>query len=254
MNKRLIFCLLYKEGFFQLSRNFNLQTVGNLKWIQNNFSFNITCKNIDELIIIHAKDNPSKEEKKKFLSTVNNLRKKIFIPLSIGGGIRNMDDAKNYFDIGADKVILNTSFYDEKLVRILSNNYGSQSISAMIDYKLKKNKKYIYTNSGSISNKWFKNYSLLNFQKNNFGDLIFNSIDRDGTGQGLDLSILKSLSKIKNPIILMGGSGKPEHIVQALKLKDIDGVCTSNIFNFLGNGLHLVRKKLFEMKINIANF
>ena len=85
-------------------------------------------------------------------------------------------------------------------------------------------------------------------------DLIFNSIDRDGTGQGLDLDIIKKVSKISNPIILMGGCGKPDHIVEALKLKHANGVATSNIFNFLGNGLNLAREKLLKMNINIAKF
>jgi len=254
MNKRLIFCLLFKDNHFQLSRNFTLQSVGNLKWINNNFSFDKTCKSIDEIMFIHAKDNPTKEEKKTFLKTVNNLRKKLFIPIGIGGGIRTADDVKSYFDVGADKIILNTSFYDKKLVNSLSNKYGAQSISAMIDYKINNNKRLIYTNSGAKFYDYFTKFSLQNFQKNNVGDLIFNSIDRDGAGQGLDLDLIKKFRKITNPVILMGGAGKLEHIVNALKLKNVDGVATANIFNFLGKGLSSVRENLFQMKINIAMF
>ena len=97
-------------------------------------------------------------------------------------------------------------------------------------------------------------FSLQNFQKNNVGDLIFNSIDRDGAGQGLDLDLIKKFRKTTNPVILMGGAGKLEHIVNALKLKNVDGVATANIFNFLGKGLSSVRENLFQMKINIAMF
>ena len=254
MKKRLIFCLLFKDDNFQLSRNFNLQSVGNFKWINNNFSFDETCKSIDEIIFIHAKNNPSKNDKKNFLKIIKNLKKKIFIPTGIGGAIRSMDDVRSYFDIGADKIILNTSFYNKDLLKSISNKYGAQSISAMIDYKNINKKRSIYLNSGNNFLDTFNNYSLNSFQKNNVGDLIFNSIDRDGTGQGLDLQITQRLSKISNPIILMGGSGKPEHIVDALKLKNVSGVATSNIFNFLGTGLNLAREKLFKMNINIAKF
>lgn len=254
MNKRLIFCLLFKDQQFQLSRNFNLQSVGDLDWINNNFPFNETCKSIDEIIFIHAKNDPSIIEKKTFLKTINILRKKLFIPITIGGGIRNIDDVRAYFDIGADKIILNTSFYDKNLLISLSNKYGAQSISAMIDYKIEKKKRLVYLNSGKKKFNYFDEYNLLNFQKNNVGDIIFNSIDRDGTGQGLDLSISKKIKKISNPIILMGGAGKSDHIIKALKIKNINGVATSNIFNFLGKGLSVIRERLLEMKIKIANF
>jgi cyclase len=178
MNKRLIFCLLFKDNHFQLSRNFTLQSVGDIKWIKNNFSFDETCKSIDEIMFIHAKNNPSQDEKKTFLKTVNNLRKKLFIPIGIGGGIRTIDDVRSYFEAGADKIILNTSFYDKRLLIDLSNKYGAQSISAMIDYKNEKSKRAIYTNSSTKKLNFFDEYKLLNFQKDNIGDLIFNSIDR----------------------------------------------------------------------------
>ena len=254
MNKRLIFCLLFKDNHFQLSRNFTLQSVGDIKWIKNNFSFDETCKSIDEIMFIHAKNNPSQDEKKTFLKTVNNLRKKLFIPIGIGGGIRTIDDVRSYFEAGADKIILNTSFYDKRLLIDLSNKYGVQSISAMIDYKNEKSKRAIYTNSSTKKLNFFDEYKLLNFQKDNIGDLIFNSIDRDGTGQGLDLGISKKVKKISNPIILMGGAGKSDHIIKSLKLNNINGVATSNIFNFLGKGLSSVREKLFQMKIKVAKF
>ncbi|MDA7445774.1 HisA/HisF-related TIM barrel protein [Candidatus Pelagibacter ubique] len=254
MNKRLIFCLLFKDNHFQLSRNFTLQSVGDIKWIKNNFSFDETCKSIDEIMFIHAKNNPSQDEKKTFLKTVNNLRKKLFIPIGIGGGIRTIDDVRSYFEVGADKIILNTSFYDKKLLIDLSNKYGAQSISAMIDYKNEKGKRTIYTNSSTKKFNFFDEYKLLNFQKDNIGDLIFNSIDRDGTGQGLDLGISKKVKKTSNPIILMGGAGKSDHIIKSLKLNNINGVATSNIFNFLGKGLSSAREKLFQMKIKVAKF
>ncbi len=74
--KRLIFALLYKEGNFFLSRNFRLQKVGDINWLKNNYSFGETCEYVDEIIILNVKDNPSKQDNCKFITDINEFKKK----------------------------------------------------------------------------------------------------------------------------------------------------------------------------------
>ena len=76
LKKRIIFALLYSDGYFFLSRNFRLQKVGDVNWLINNFGFGKTCHFIDELICLLIKENPTKDDKNKFFSDINNLRKK----------------------------------------------------------------------------------------------------------------------------------------------------------------------------------
>jgi cyclase len=257
LNKRIIFALLYCDGFFYLSRNFRLQKVGDLNWLINNFGFGDTCHFIDELICILVKKKPNKDDKKKFLIDIEKLRKKIFVPITIGGGITSINDVKNYFLNGADKILINSKIYDYKLMFETAKLWGEQAISIMIDYQLenKDNKHYVFTECGTKSIMSLNNLIKNILPKIPYGEIILNSMDNDGNGAGLDLKVIKNFNnKIKSPLLLMGGAGKPEHILEGLKIKNVSGIITANLFNFLGSGLELSRKKSIDNKILLANF
>ena len=126
IKKRIIFALLYQDGYFYLSRNFKLQKVGDLNWLINNFGFGITSNHIDELICLLVKKQPTQKDKNLFLKDINELRKKIFIPITLGGGVRSLSDVKNLFNNGADKVLLNSSIFKKtlpkKFLKYMVNN------------------------------------------------------------------------------------------------------------------------------------
>ena len=131
MYKRIIFALLYSKGEFHLSRNFRLQKVGDVDWLKNNFGFGETCDFIDELIIINVTPRPSGEDYKKFFSDIKKLRKRIFVPITLGGGIRKIENAKECFDNGADKILINyLAQKNKKIFEKISHVFGAQSISA----------------------------------------------------------------------------------------------------------------------------
>ena len=185
-----------------------------------------------------------KKDKIDFKSN-KNYPKKIFVPLTIGGGISCTSDAK-YFLNGADKILINSKSSDKKLLRNISNLWGEQSITIMVDYQKDlnlKNNLNVYTNCGSnklIKLIKFKDKILKNIP---YGEIILNCMDNDGNGAGLDLNISKKFKNdLKSPLLLMGGAGKPEHIAEGLKLKNISGVVTANLFNFLGSGLENLEK------------
>lgn len=257
LNKRIIFALLYCDGFFYLSRNFRLQKVGDLNWLINNFGFGDTCHFIDELVCILVKKKSKKSDKKNFLNDIEKLRKKIFVPITIGGGISSIDDVKNYFLNGADKILINSKIYDYKLMFKTAELWGEQAISIMIDYKLenKNNNNYVFAECGTKSIMKLDHFIGKILPKIPYGEIIFNSMDNDGNGAGLDLKVVKNFNnKIKSPMLLMGGAGKPEHILEGLKIKNVSGVITANLFNFLGSGLELSRKMSIDNKILLANF
>jgi len=209
------------------------------------------------LTCILVKRNPTRDDKKNFLLDIEKLRKKIFVPIMIGGGISNVEDAKNYFLNGADKVMINSNIYSEKLMEEISANWGKQSISIMIDYLKNENQKdsKIMINCGTKFKILLSEFVDKYLIKLTYGEMILNSINNDGNGEGLDLDIINKIpNNLKSPILLMGGAGKPQHINEGLNLKKITGVVTANLFNFLGSGLEISRNKCLENGINLAKF
>ena len=254
--KRIIFCLYYQDGFFYISRNFRLQKVGDSEWIIKNFGFDKTSNHIDELIIILVKKEPSYSDFNNFLKDVFKLKKNIFIPITLGGGIRDYKISKKYFDNGADKILINTLIYSNKTaVEKIADVYGSQAICVMIDYKTINGQPELYSFSGTHKESInFKDH-LKYLNNSRCGEIILNSIDNDGNAEGINLSILKKINqKISQPILIMGGAGKPEHLVQALNSEKISGVITANLFNFLGEGLKIARLHAIKKKIPLAKF
>jgi cyclase len=254
--KRIIYCLYFKDNYFYLSRNFKLQKVGDLNWLIKNFGFGTTTNYIDELMIILVKKDPTNEDFDNYFQNVENLRKNIFIPIILGGGINNLDIARKFFEKGADKILINTACYAKKdIINQIADLYGSQSISIMLDYKKKDNEINLYSDCGT-------KFQDINFIKHlndmenlSCGEIILNSIDNDGNGAGLDFEILKYIKdNFSKPILLMGGAGKPEHFTDALKMSKISGAITANLFNFLGTGLNTTRKKLIENKVHVVDF
>tara|TARA_X000001036_G_C20631126_1_gene787252 strand:- start:815 stop:1288 length:474 start_codon:yes stop_codon:yes gene_type:complete len=136
ISPRMCFVLLYSEDTFNLSRNFKLQKVGNTEWVIENYDFNEMSKSIDELIILNI-NKSQRPVSKQFIKNISPLIEKSLMPVGIGGGIKNFETAKFYFDNGADKIIINSNFFqgDVSFIEQIVNQYGSQSVVASIDYK-----------------------------------------------------------------------------------------------------------------------
>ena len=136
LRKRLIFTLLYDNEYFIQSRNFRRQRIGKKEWINKNYNFSYISNFIDELIIL---DISNKKNTKKFLNSCKYISDKVFVPMSFGGGINSVEYAEQYFQNGADKVILNSqAFLNKKIINKISDNYGSSSVIISIDVKYKK--------------------------------------------------------------------------------------------------------------------
>jgi len=253
LKKRIIFTLLYKDEYFCLSRNFRLQNVGKLEWIKKNYDFSIITKSIDELIILNI--SKEKNSEKKFCKTLEILSKECFIPISAGGKINNIEIAKKYVNSGADKLVINSSLINEYLLKEIAEIFGNQCLVASIDYTRNKNNYNFFTNSGKYQyqikvSDLFKKLLMLPV-----GEILLNSIDKDGTGSGYDFKILNKIPEnFFKPIIFSGGAGNYKHLLEALKKKKIDSVSTSNLLNFLGNGLEEARILIKKSGIKLAEW
>jgi imidazole glycerol-phosphate synthase subunit HisF len=255
IKKRIIFTLLLSNKSFILSRNFVHQKVGDINWLKKNYNFKSTSNYIDELIIINV---DKKRNKKDFFEISKKIAKECFVPISYGGGIDDFKTASEMFKNGADKIILNSSAYENpKLLNDISSVYGSQSVIVSIDFKKEDDDNFsVWIQNGKkkidISiEKHIKN--LMHYQ---FGELYLNSIDKDGTGFGYELSVMGKLKEIskKIPIIISGGAGNHKHFYEALKVEEIDAVSTAHLFNFVGDGLEKARKSLINKEISFPEW
>jgi cyclase len=249
LRKRIIFTLIYSDGYFMQSRNFRLQKVGNIDWIEKNYNLRKIAFSLDELIVLDASINKNILDFSKIL---NRLVEDVFIPISAGGGVRSIEDARVLFENGADKILLNTAVYeDPELVGNLINKYGSQSIVASIDY----HKGRVFIDNGNRKT----NMEIVEYigyiESLDFGEIYLNSIERDGTGFGYDVDLMKFISEIASiPLIIAGGAGNSDHLMEGISIDKVSAVATANLFNFIGDGLPNARKKILNNGINLARW
>jgi cyclase len=254
LRKRIIFALIYSEGSFMQSRNFRLQKVGNLHWLEKNYQFQNISFALDELILLNAsKGNKNLSE---FALTLSNLVNDVFIPIAAGGGISSMEDAETLFKSGADKIVLNSMLIqDPSMVKELIKNYGSQSVVASIDCKYNNGTYEVFIKDGTLKIDFTIEEYVKYLEELGVGEIYLNSIDKDGTGFGYDEALIKSVNRLTSlPLIIAGGAGNESHLEQGLQIENVSAVATANLFNFIGNGLPNARKKILESGQNIANW
>jgi len=243
--KRVIYALLYCEGYFMLSRNFRLQRAGDVNWLLKNYNFRKVAASIDELIIIDV--SRSDPDRKKFLAVVAKVIDCCFVPVALGGRIDSFESAAEFIANGADKVVVNTAFdTSPDVVRRIADTFGSQCVIGAMDVRKGSDGSYeVWSDQGTKSTglNAFARYQLM--LQAGAGELLLQSIDKDGTGFGFDfdsLGIFQSPPSV--PVILFGGCGKGEHMLEALRRSDVDAVATANLFNFIGDGLQRARQEL----------
>jgi cyclase len=254
LRKRIIFTLIYSDGFFTQSRNFRLQRVGNLDWLEKNYKFQEIAFSLDELIIVNASKGTKSIE--QFAAMVSDVVDDVFIPICAGGGIRSMEDASLLFNSGADKVLVNSILTENpELVKELVRNYGSQSVVAAIDYKTVNGIQEVYSNDGNLKlDINLKNY-IKYIETLDVGEVYLNSINKDGTGFGYDFDVIQSITQhITKPLIIAGGAGNEKHLMDGLIMDAVSAVATANLFNFIGNGIPNARAKVLAAGLNIVNW
>lgn len=254
LRKRLIFGLIYSDGYFTQSRNFRLQKVGDINWLEKNYKFQDISFSLDELFIVDA--SRTVRDQQKFAKTLKTIANNVFIPITAGGGIKCVNDADILFENGADKIVINTSLIEfPELVNTITNKYGVQSVVAGIDYKIKNNEIIVLICNASKEIE----YSLLDYVKYiesmGVGEILLTAIDKDGTGFGYDIETINLIGHHVNvPLLIMGGAGNQTHLKDGLANENVSGVVTANLFNFIGQSLPNARDYLIDQKINIANW
>lgn len=247
LKKRIIFTLLYDAGAFMLSRNFRLQRVGDLNWLQRNYNFAHIAFFIDELIVLDV--TRGQRNLDAFCATLKALTTGCFVPIAAGGGVRTVAQARQLLRSGADKIVVNTPLFDQTgLVPQLAQAFGQQCVVGSVDMKRDLAGGYqILTESGTRAIMGKPASALQWLEENWIGEVYLNSIDRDGTGQGYDLALLDQLPTGNTvPVILAGGVGNSKHLAAGFTDPRVDAVATAHLFNFIGDGLQRARADLAQ--------
>lgn len=250
LTKRVIPCLDIKDGRVVKGVQFlNLRDAGDPVECARVYEDNLA----DELCFLDIAASSDKRE--ILIHLVEDVARQIFIPFTVGGGIRTVEDVRAVLTRGADKVSINTAaFQNPKLLKDASEIFGSQCIVCAIDAKFNKerNRYEVYlhggrTETGREALDWAKEAEEMGA-----GEILLTSMDRDGTKEGYDIPLLQLLtSNLEIPVIASGGAGNAEHFVEAILRGGADAVLAASIFHFSEHSILDVKYNMKEMGIPV---
>jgi len=241
--KRIIPCLDVKEGRVVKGTQFvNLRDAGDP--VENAKEYDE--QGADEIAFLDI--TASYEKRDILIDIVRQTAEQIFIPLTVGGGIRSIEDIRKLLKAGADKVSINTAAVkDPNFVQRASKRFGSQCIVIAIDAKRRGGGWEVYTHGGKVPTgidaiQWAKRMEELGA-----GEILLTSMDRDGTKDGYDLELTRTISEtVGIPVIASGGVGTLEHLYEGLTLGKADAVLAASIFHYREYTIAQVKSYLKE--------
>ena len=244
LKNRIIPCLDVKNGRVVKGINFvNLKDAGDPVEQAKIYSDG----GADEICFLDI--TASNENRNTIYEVVEKTSKKCFVPLTVGGGVRSVEDINKLLNCGADKVSINTAAVQNSEVVIESSKkFGSQCIVVAIDDKKNYEKREIFTHGGRNKT----GINVIEFAKkmedSGAGELLVTSMDRDGTQIGYDIELMSKISsKVNIPVIASGGVGNLDHLVDGIKLGNASAVLAASIFHY---GKHSVKeaKEYLDLK------
>ena len=176
----------------------------------------------------------SHEGRDNILGVVEQVANEVFIPLTVGGGVKSFSDVRDLLSAGADKVTLNTAAVaNPDLINEVTNKIGRQCIVVAVDIKKSKKQYNVFTHGGRNKTKLDAVNWCLECQARGAGEILLTSMDKDGTKEGFDNEILYEISnKLSIPVIASGGAGSLQHLYDAISLGKADAVLAASIFHF----------------------
>jgi cyclase len=246
--KRIIPCLDVKDGRVVKGVNFlNLQDAGDP--VENARFYDSELA--DELVFLDI--TASHERRKIILDVVSRTASDVFMPLTVGGGIRDIEDIRNLLNAGSDKVSINTAaVQDPVFVQRAAERFGSQCIVVAIDAKQRPRagaqeaprwEVFIHggrTPTGIDAVEWAR---LM--EERGAGEILLTSMDRDGTKDGYDIPLTRAISRaVSIPVIASGGAGSIEHLYEALAGGEADAVLAASIFHYREYSIREVKEYL----------
>jgi cyclase len=229
LSKRIIACLDVRDGRVVKGINFEgLREAGDPAALAARYN----REGIDEVVILDV--TATLEARQARAQTIRAVAREIFLPLTVGGGIRTEDDAAAAIDAGADKVSLNSAaIEDPSLVSRLASRYGSQAVIVAIDAKRNGDRFEVYARSGTDQTALDAVTWAQTVAEHGAGEILLTSIDRDGTKSGFDCALTAAVSDaVPIPVIASGGAGTFEHFADVFTDGHADAALAASIFHF----------------------
>lgn len=246
--KRIIPCLDIKDGQTVKGIEFeSLKIIGDPIELGKYYSDN----GADELVFL---DITASHEKRKTLSVlVKRIAEQINIPFTVGGGITSIEDADVILSAGADKISVNSAAINNpKLISDITQKFGSQFVVLAIDAKLEDNKWIVYKNGGRIRT----NLELFSWAKRaeslGCGEILFTSMNHDGTKNGFALEPLKILTRLLNiPVIASGGAGSIQDFTDIFSYSNVEAALAASVFHYKEIGIPELKRELSKKEIPV---
>lgn len=211
-------------------------------------------REVDELVFLDI--TATREDRPPDFETVDELADECFMPMTVGGGVRSVNDVRRLLQVGADKVAINTAaFENPELIRQTADIFGSQCVVVSIDAKLKSDGSYeVYTQAGTMPT----GRDPVSFAREaaslGAGEILLTSIDRDGTMTGFDVPLVKSVTEaVDIPVIASGGAGNYEDMTTVLGEGGATAVAAASIFHFTHQtpleAKHYLKEKGFRVRL-----
>jgi cyclase len=248
LTKRIIPCLDVMEGRVVKGMNFvNLRDAGGA--VENAKAYEEQMA--DELCFLDI--TASHESRKTIVHVVEQVANEVFMPLTVGGGIRDLSDIRDILLAGADKVTINTAAVERpELISEASEMYGSQCICVAIDAKASNGGFEVYTYGGRRPTgvdavKWAQKVEALGA-----GEILLTSMDRDGTKIGYDIPLTRTISEaVTIPVIASGGVGNLDHLFEGLVDGKADAVLAASIFHYREYSVLEAKRYLFDRGVSV---
>jgi cyclase len=229
LSKRIIACLDVRDGAVVKGINFEgLRNAGDPASLAARYN----AEGIDELVILDV--TATIEGRRALAATIRDVSSRLFIPLAVGGGIRDEADAAAVVDAGADKVSINSAaLSDPTLVTRLAERYGSQAVVVAIDAKRNGDRFDVFARSGKEASgrdavEWAREA-----ESRGAGEILLTSIDRDGTRAGFDCAMTAAVStSVSIPVIASGGAGSFDHFLDVFTAGCADAALAASVFHY----------------------
>jgi len=228
--RRIIPCLDVTAGRVVKGVNFvELRDAGDPVEIARRYN----AQGADELTFLDI--TASSDDRDLILSVIEAVASEVFIPLTVGGGVRRVEDVRRLLNAGADKISINTAaLQDPDLINATANRYGSQCIVVAIDAREDAPGRWqVYTHGGRRGTGRDAVQWAIEAAQRGAGEILLTSMDRDGTRSGFDLALTRAVAEaVPIPVIASGGVGTLEHLVDGVTLGAADAVLAASIFHF----------------------
>lgn len=250
LKKRIVGCLTIKDSLVVRSVGFKLYFPVGSPEIAARF---LSQWGADEIILLDISatrrgDGPNHK-------LIERVSRNCFVPLTVGGGIRTVDDVQALLQSGADKVAINSAAFDKpNLIGDVAGVFGSQCVVATIDCLRLDKRAVVYRHVNQQATALHPKEHATRLVELGAGEILLNSVDRDGAGKGFDLDLIQDVcGAVTTPVICCGGAGRPEHFMEIFSKTRASAAAAGNFFHFYEHSLTITKSVLLQSEISIRH-